>query len=72
MHIDPVTAALNGGEDYELLFTLPLEMREKVAAIGCIDIIGHITEPQTGVFLVTPDGGEIEMRAQGFVKKVVE
>ena len=68
MHIDPVTAALNGGEDYELLFTLPLEMREKVASIGCIDIIGHITEPQTGCFLVTPDGGEIELRAQGFVK----
>lgn len=72
MHIDPVTAALNGGEDYELLFTLPLEMREKVASIGCIDIIGHITEPQTGCFLVTPDGGEIELRAQGFVKKVNE
>ena len=72
MHLDPVTAALNGGEDYELLFTLPLEMREKVAAIGAIDIIGHITEPQTGLFLVTPDGGEIEMRAQGFVKKVEE
>jgi thiamine-monophosphate kinase len=68
MHIDPITAALNGGEDYELLFTLPLEMREKVASIGCIDIIGHITEPQTGCFLVTPDGGEIELRAQGFVK----
>mgnify|MGYP002518176529 CR=1 FL=1 len=68
MHIDPVTAALNGGEDYELLFTLPLSMREKVAALGCIDIIGHITEPQTGCFLVTPDGGEIELRAQGFVR----
>lgn len=69
MHIDPITAALNGGEDYELLFTLPLEMREKVASIGCIDIIGHITEPQTGCFLVTPDGSEIELRAQGFVRK---
>ena len=55
-----------------MLFTLPLEMREKVAAIGAIDIIGHITEPQTGLFLVTPDGGEIELRAQGFVKKVEE
>ena len=69
MNIDPVMAALNGGEDYELLFTLPLSMREKVAALGCIDIIGHITEPQTGCFLVTPDGGEIELRAQGFVKQ---
>ena len=68
MNIDPITAALNGGEDYELLFTLPLAMRDKVAALGCIDIIGHITEPQTGCFLVTPDGGEIELRAQGFVR----
>lgn len=69
VNMNLVTAALNGGEDYELLFTLPLEMREKVASIGCIDIIGHITEPQTGCFLVTPDGSEIELRAQGFVRK---
>lgn len=68
MHIDPVTAALNGGEDYELLFTLPLEMRDKIPALGCIDVIGHITAPETGCFIVTPDGGEIELRAQGFVK----
>lgn len=69
MHIDPVTAALNGGEDYELLFTLPLSQRDKIASLGCIDIIGHITEPNTGCFLVTPDGGQIELRAQGFVKQ---
>lgn len=72
MNIDPITAALNGGEDYELLFTLPLEMHDKVAAIGCIDVIGHITAPETGCFLVTPDGSEIELRAQGFVKQKSE
>lgn len=66
---DPVVAALNGGEDHELLFTIPLDMREKVAALGKIDIIGHITEQSTGCYLVTPDGSDIKLRAQGFVEK---
>lgn len=66
MHIDPVVAALNGGEDYQLMFTLPLEARERVAALGCIDIIGHITAPETGAYLVTPDGSDIKLKAQGF------
>ncbi len=66
MNSDPVVAALNGGEDYELLFTLPLEKQEMVARLGCIDIIGHITERKKGAFLVTPDGGEIALKSQGF------
>ncbi len=66
LNSDPVVAALNGGEDHELLFTLPLEMQESVAKLGCIDIIGHITEQRTGAFLVTPDGSEIALKAQGF------
>ncbi len=65
MNIDPVVAALNGGEDHELMFTIPLSMQEKVAALGCIDIIGHITEPQKGAYLVTPDGSDIEIQALG-------
>ena len=66
MHIDPVVASLNGGEDYELLFTVPLDKREAVMNVGCIDIIGHITAEQTGACLFTPDGGEIRLKAQGF------
>ena len=66
MHIDPVVASLNGGEDYELLFTVPLDKREAVMNVGCIDIIGHITAEDTGAYMFTPDGGEIRLKAQGF------
>ncbi len=66
MHLDPVMAALNGGEDYELLFTVPLALQEQVMRLGTIDVIGHITAPGTGCLLVTPDGSEMELKAQGF------
>ena len=67
LHIDPVVAALNGGDDHELLFTVPLAMREKVATLGAgIEIIGHITPENTGAALTTPDGSDIPLKAQGF------
>ncbi len=67
LHIDPVVAALNGGDDHELLFTVPLGMQEKVAKLGLgIEIIGHITPESTGTALVTPDGSDIPLKAQGF------
>ena len=69
MHADPVVAALNGGEDYELLFTVPLSMQEQVMRLGLVDVIGHITPDPTGCFLVTPDGQEIALKAQGFPEK---
>ncbi len=61
-----VTAALNGGEDYELLFTVPLSLHETVSAIPGVKVIGHITAPSLGCCLVTRDGNEIELRAQGW------
>ncbi len=66
MHTDPVVAALNGGEDYELLFTVPLSMQEQIMKSGLVDVIGHITPESTGCYLVTPDGAEIKLKAQGF------
>lgn len=66
MNIDPVVAALNGGEDHQLLFTVPLAMQEKVMRMGLVDVIGHITPAQSGVCLVTPDGEQIALRAPAF------
>lgn len=61
-----VTAALNGGEDYELLFTVPLTDHEKVSEMEGIKIIGHITKAELGNFLIGRDGGEVELKAQGW------
>ena len=59
-----ITAALNGGEDYELLFTVALAEHDKVKNINEVKIIGHITE--AGLALVTRDGQEFQLRAQGW------
>ena len=69
IHADPVVAALNGGEDHELLFTVPLSMQEKIMQLGMVDVIGHITAENTGAYLVTPDGSDIRLKAQGFPEK---
>uniref|UniRef100_UPI003FEE63DD thiamine-phosphate kinase n=1 Tax=Alloprevotella sp. TaxID=1872471 RepID=UPI003FEE63DD len=60
------TAALNGGEDYELLFTVPLTDHERVSQLEDVKVIGHITEAALGSKLITRDGNEFDLRAQGW------
>lgn len=60
------TAALNGGEDYELLFTVPLADHERVSQIDDVKVVGHITRPELGQKLVTRDGHEFDLKAQGW------
>ena len=66
LHSDPVVAALNGGDDFELLFTVPLARQEDICALG-IDVIGHMTAAGSGVALVTPDDQLIPVQAPGWV-----
>ena len=61
-----VTAAMNGGEDYELLFTVPLTDKEKIETINGVRMIGYVTKPELGAAMVTCDGSEIPVRAQGW------
>ena len=67
LNLDPTTCALNGGEDYELLFTVPLEDHEKVRNHPDITVIGHITNKEEGAMLVASGGlQEIPLTAQGW------
>jgi thiamine-monophosphate kinase len=66
MNIEPFIAALNGGEDYELLFTLPLSLHDEVMKIPDVSVIGHITEQDKGMKFVTVQGSEITLQAQGW------
>lgn len=65
-NINPLVAALNGGEDYELLFTIPLNDHDKVKEDPDITVIGHMTIPEEGTQLVTAGGAMIPLQAQGF------
>lgn len=66
MNMNLTTAALNGGEDYELLFTVPIADHEKIAQMKDIKLIGHITKESLGCALITRDGAEFELKAQGW------
>ena len=66
MNMNVTTCALNGGEDYELLFTVPIGDHEKVAAMEGVKLIGHITRQELGTMLVTRDNQEFELKAQGW------
>ena len=61
--LDPLITALNGGDDYELLFTIPVSDYDKVLRNSNISIIGYITDQKEGCHLVTGDGTKIEIRA---------
>lgn len=64
--IDPTTCALNGGEDYELLFTVPISDFEKLKNIPEITVIGHITDQAAGMQLIAKDGTAVPISAQGW------
>jgi len=66
LNMNVTTCALNGGEDYELLFTVPIGDLEKVEALEDVRLIGHITEAKFGHVLVTRDNQEFELKAQGW------
>lgn len=66
LNMNLVTAALNGGEDYELLFTVPLTDHDRVKVIDGVRVIGYITEASEGCALVTRDGQTMPLRAQGW------
>jgi len=67
LNMNVTTCALNGGEDYELLFTVPITDHEKVAQLDDVHLIGHITRPELGHVLVTRDEQEFQLKAQGWV-----
>ncbi len=66
LNMNLVTAAMNGGEDYELLFTVPLTDLSKVELMKTARLIGRITKPELGAYLVTRDEAELEIKAQGW------
>ena len=65
-NMNVTTCAMNGGEDYELLFTVPIGDYEKVEALEGVKVIGHITNESLGTQLITRDNQEFEIRAQGW------
>ena len=66
LNMNVTTCALNGGEDYELLFTVPIGAHEKIQQMDNVKLIGHITRPELGQMLVTRDNQEFELKAQGW------
>jgi thiamine-monophosphate kinase len=66
LNMNVSTCALNGGEDYELLFTVPLALNDTVSALEDIHVIGYITDADKGQALITRDGGEFALKAQGW------
>ncbi|MDZ4059413.1 MAG: thiamine-phosphate kinase, partial [Bacteroidales bacterium] len=67
--IDPFTAALNGGDDFRFLFAIPLDKLDTIKReLPQLDIIGHLCDPEAGALLITPDGKDLELKAQAWDK----
>jgi thiamine-monophosphate kinase len=66
MNMEPLTAALNGGEDYELLFTVPVADHDKIQQLEKVSVIGHITAADNGMQLVTDKGNSINIKVEGW------
>ncbi len=68
--IDAISAVMNGGEDYRLLFTIPIDKHDKFRHdFQTFDIIGHLARPEVGPVIVSPDGVEFPIKAQGWEQK---
>jgi len=66
-NLNVTTCAMNGGDDYELLFTVPLAQSEKIQQMSGIRLIGHVTDERLGCAMITRDGNsEVTLKAQGF------
>lgn len=73
LDLDPVSAAMNGGEDFQILYVVPLLSMEKFRReFQSFDIIGHLALPEAGTVLVTPEGVELPLRAQGWAEEEKE
>jgi len=66
LNMNVTTCALNGGEDYELLFTVPIGDHEKIQQLDDVHLVGHITKESLGHVLVSRDDQEFELKAQGW------
>jgi len=67
LDIDPISAAMNGGDDFRLLYVIPLSQYETFRHdFQIFSIIGHIAKPDVGAVLVTPEGAELPIKAQGW------
>ncbi len=72
MNLNLTTVAINGGEDYELLFTVPLELYDRVKELDNVHVIGHISDAKDGCALITRDGQEISLQARGWTAFATE
>ena len=65
-NMNVTTCALNGGEDYELLFAIPLAGKDKIEQVEDVRMIGYVTKPEDGKVLITRDGSQFDLKAQGW------